>query len=150
MTAFVTVDDGEEVKDALADLLQAAGVRFDEVRDGHELGAADPLRTSGSDTELVSTMRRAAIDLRRAAALAGDTVKRTPGSLSPREREVLELAARGLTADGIAAELFLSAETVRTHTRNAIRKLGARNRLHAVVMALSAGTIAAPTEAPPL
>ncbi len=57
---------------------------------------------------------------------------------------MLELSARGLTADGVAEELFLSVETVRTHTRNAIKKLGARNRLHAVVIALSAGVIATP------
>lgn len=143
MTAFVTVDDGEEVKDALAELLDAAGVKVADAQ-------SEPLRTAGSDEELVSAMRRAALDLRRAAALNGDVVPGTTGSLSPREREVLELAARGLTADGIAGELFLSAETVRTHTRNAIRKLGARNRLHAVVMALTAGVIAVPSDAPSL
>lgn len=143
MTAFVTVDDGEEVKDALADLLEAAGVQVDDPR-------SEPLRTGGSDEELVSAMRRAAFDLRRVAALSGDQARRNTSALSPRECEVLELAARGLTADGIAGELYLSAETVRTHTRNAIRKLGARNRLHAVVLALAAGTIAAPSEAPPL
>ena len=64
--------------------------------------------------------------------------------LSPRERQVLQLIATGLTADGVAAELYLSVETVRTHTRNAIRKLGARNRVHAVVLALARGDLELP------
>ena len=95
--------------------------------------------------EVVAAMRRATLGLRRAAVLDTGALdnESLATRLSPREREVLELSAKGLTADGVAAELFLSVETVRTHTRNAIKKLGARNRLHAVVIALSAGVIAA-------
>jgi putative two-component system response regulator len=56
--------------------------------------------------------------------------------LSPREREVLTLLAQGFTGDQIASELFLSPETIRTHLRNAMGKLSARTRLHAVTEAL--------------
>lgn len=145
MTPLVKVDDSAGVKDALAALLDAAGVPVTGTVGGEDVTV---LQSAAPPPELVATMRRATLGLRRAAALdtgAGDG-QSVAIRLSPREREVLELSARGLTADGVAAELFLSVETVRTHTRNAIKKLGARNRLHAVVIALSAGVIAAPAE----
>lgn len=61
--------------------------------------------------------------------------------LSPREREVLALMAQGLTAEGVGDRLGVSVETVRTHTRNAIRKTGARNRVHAITRSLINGEI---------
>jgi PAS domain S-box-containing protein len=57
-------------------------------------------------------------------------------ALSPRERQVLALLARGLTGEQIAERLVLSPETVRTHIRNAREKLGASTRVEAVTMAL--------------
>ena len=54
--------------------------------------------------------------------------------LSPREREILGLLANGRSGSEIAAELFLSGETVRTHVRNAVQKLGARTRTQAVAL----------------
>ena len=54
--------------------------------------------------------------------------------LSPREREVLELLVDGLQGPEIAEQLFLSLETVRTHIRNAVGKLGARTRVQAAAM----------------
>jgi DNA-binding NarL/FixJ family response regulator len=56
--------------------------------------------------------------------------------LSVREREVLDLLAQGLNGEDVAARLFLSPETVRTHIRNAMRKLQAETRVHAIVLAL--------------
>lgn len=56
--------------------------------------------------------------------------------LTPREREVVTLIARGLTSEQIAEELVVSGETVRTHARNALSALGARTRAHAVAIAL--------------
>ena len=56
--------------------------------------------------------------------------------LTPREREVVTLIARGLTSEQIAEELVVSGETVRTHARNALAALGARTRAHAVAIAL--------------
>ena len=49
--------------------------------------------------------------------------------------------AQGLTAEGVGEKLGVSAETVRTHTRNAIRKTGARNRVHAITRSLVNGEI---------
>ncbi len=62
--------------------------------------------------------------------------------LSPREREITNLMAEGRTAEAIGDEISVSVETVRTHVRNVIRKLQARNRVHAIAMALERGEIA--------
>jgi PAS domain S-box-containing protein len=59
-----------------------------------------------------------------------------PGSLTPREREIVRLMAVGRNGPEIAAELHLSHNTVRTHARNAMGKLGARSRAQLVAMAL--------------
>jgi DNA-binding CsgD family transcriptional regulator len=61
--------------------------------------------------------------------------------LSARELEVLALVAHGLSTEGIAGELFLSRNTVRSHVRHIHDKLGAQNRPHAVAIAFSAGLI---------
>jgi DNA-binding NarL/FixJ family response regulator len=62
-------------------------------------------------------------------------------SLTRRQREVLQLLADGLSTDGAAKRLGLSAETVRTHTKATIRRLEARDRAHAVAIALRSGLI---------
>jgi DNA-binding CsgD family transcriptional regulator len=64
------------------------------------------------------------------------------GRLSRREREVLALVAMGETSQAIAATLHLSAATVETHVRHAINKLRARNRPHAIALALASGELA--------
>ena len=61
--------------------------------------------------------------------------------LTAREREVLELLAGGLTATGIAEQLVLSPATVRTHVQNAIAKLQASTRVHAIALAIARGEI---------
>jgi len=61
--------------------------------------------------------------------------------LSPREREILDGVARGLSGDQLGEELAISPETVRTHIRNAMEKLEAHTRAHAVVIALRQGEI---------
>jgi DNA-binding NarL/FixJ family response regulator len=72
--------------------------------------------------------------------LSTPATSRVP-QLSPREREIMHLMAEGLTAEAIAEEIDISVETVRTHVRNAIRKLKARNRVHAIALALERGEI---------
>lgn len=58
------------------------------------------------------------------------------GKLTRRQREILQLLADGGSTVLAARELGLSEETVKTHTKNVLARLGARNRTHAVAIAL--------------
>jgi PAS domain S-box-containing protein len=66
-------------------------------------------------------------------------IDREPGQLSARELEIVRLIAQGESGPEIAAELHLAHDTVRTHVRNAMRKVGARSRAHLVAKVLGEG-----------
>jgi DNA-binding NarL/FixJ family response regulator len=70
-------------------------------------------------------------------------------ALTPREHEMLRLLAAGTPSGRIATELHISPATVRTHVQAIRRKLGARTRLEAVVIALGRGLIQPPPKPPP-
>jgi DNA-binding CsgD family transcriptional regulator len=73
------------------------------------------------------------------APVAAEGTGRLP--LTEREREVMTLVASGLQGGDIAERLFLSPETVKSHVHNALGKLGAHTRAHAVAIALVTGQI---------
>lgn len=60
-------------------------------------------------------------------------------SLSSRERQVLEMAARGMTNGQIAGLLHVSAHVVKFHLASVYRKLGAANRTQATVLLYESG-----------
>lgn len=68
---------------------------------------------------------------------------RRAGQLTRREQESLRLVAMGLTTTAAADQLGISPETVRTHVRNAMNKLGARTRAQAIAVAMRDGEIPA-------
>lgn len=63
------------------------------------------------------------------------------GPLTRRQRQILQLLADGLSTDAAANQLGLSAETVRTHAKATLGRLGARDRVHAVAIGLRSGVI---------
>ena len=107
-----------------------------------DAGARGYVLKSGPFDELLSAIAHVS----GGGAHVDPRVDRSPPSgaapaLSPREREVLTLMAGGLTAEQVATRLAVGVETVRTHVRNAVPKLGARNRVHAIALALERGEI---------
>ncbi len=70
---------------------------------------------------------------------AGPTTDPAGGPLTAREESVLDCAARGLTNQDIASELFISVSTVKSHIAALMHKLGARNRVEIVIWAYETG-----------
>ncbi|MFC7331445.1 response regulator [Marinactinospora rubrisoli] len=70
------------------------------------------------------------------------------GPLSPREVQVIELAARGLSNYQIARKLDITEGTVKRHMRNIFDKLGAQSRVEAANIAVASGLIASPIVVP--
>ena len=64
-----------------------------------------------------------------------------PEPLSTREREVLLLAAKGLSSKEVARRLFISERTVQTHLASIYDKLGSRNKTEALLLALKYGVV---------
>ena len=115
---------GFMLKDAPAEeLIRAVRV----VAEGQALLAPTVTRRLIADV----TSRRAAPRARPAALDA----------LTPREREVLELIARGLSNVEIAERLFVAEQTVKTHVGKVLSKLDLRDRAQAVVLAYETGLV---------
>jgi DNA-binding NarL/FixJ family response regulator len=115
--------------------------------DGLDSGARGYALKAGSTEELLQAIARVAaggsyVDPRLDRILLSPRATSGVPQLSPRERQIMHLMAEGLTAEAIGERLAVSVETVRTHVRNAIRKLRARNRVHAIALALERGEIA--------
>lgn len=120
--------------------------------EGLDSGAQGYALKAGPMQELVSAITQVAaggsyVDPRLDRILLAERATAKVSQLSPRERQVMGLMAEGRTAEVVGDQLGVSVETVRTHVRNAIRKLQARNRVHAIAIALERGEIA--LERPP-
>lgn len=123
-----------------------------------EAGAVGVLHKSIEIDDLLTAIRRVARggsllspdDLTRWLVAAQEARDRAwesdlvAGSLSPREREVLDLLAAGGTNHSIADTLGISPETVQTHIRNLNAKLDVGSRLEAVAKAMRLGIVGQP------
>ena len=106
------------------------------------------LRSAAAGEAVVSrrlTMRL--VDSMRRTRADGAGIRPVRSRLTPREWEVLDLLCAGRSTDEIAGTLVLSSETVRSHIKNLLRKLGVRSRGEAIAEArrLRAGLAAADT-----
>jgi PAS domain S-box-containing protein len=112
-----------------------------------ELVAADGSTVAvqwGAHVEVV-TGRRLVLFVALSTSTWGGRFRRTvredaaPIPLSARELEIVRLIAHGESGPEIAAELHIAHDTVRTHVRNAMHKVGARSRAHLVAKVLGEG-----------
>ncbi|SHM37827.1 response regulator [Cryptosporangium aurantiacum] len=133
---LTTFDLDEYVYDALS--AGASGFLLKDAP-GADLLAAVRIVARGDALLAPSITRRLIGDFarRRKRDLPGGDVT----ELTPREREVLGLIARGLSNAEIAAELFLAEQTIKTHVGHILTKLNLRDRTQAVVFAYQRGLV---------
>ena len=125
---FAASDTKARRKDALHDAGQALGP--DRARAAEQRGAAMSLATAAEYALMLT-----APDLQRPGAPPG------PGKLSAREQELVTLVAQGRTDAQIAAELYISIRTVRSHLDRIRDKTGSRRRADLTRLALSTGLV---------
>lgn len=115
------------------------------VQEGLEAGAAGYALKNGEIDDLLDAIAAAAAGRRYVDPRLRDLMDGPRQAvLSKRERQIMDLLACGLTGEQVAEQLVLSAETVKTHVRNAMGKLEATTRVHAVALALRDGQISPP------
>jgi PAS domain S-box-containing protein len=126
-----------------------------QVSAGDFAGEADLVRADGSTVRVqwgahavVATGRQLVLLVALSTSRWGGRFRRkvsadgAPHRLSARELEIVGLVALGHSGPEIAAELRIAHETVRTHVRNAMLKVGARSRAHLVAKTLAEGAVA--------
>jgi DNA-binding NarL/FixJ family response regulator len=103
---------------------------------------------AGGEALLSPSVTRRVIDTVARQPVLGPASDPRLDELTPREREVLGLIARGLSNPEIAAELVVEGTTVKSHVKRVLAKLDARDRVHAVILAYELGVIAPGSHGP--
>jgi DNA-binding NarL/FixJ family response regulator len=121
----------------------------DQLFSGLDSGARGYALKEGTPKELTAALDTVAdggtyVDPRLRQALLSERATRTQPVLSKRECQIMDLLAQGLTGEQVAERLVLSPDTVKTHIRNAMTKLEAHTRVHAIAIALREGFISPP------
>lgn len=140
----LSVDDltPPEARGLLASLWEAF-IRQGTQQGRYELLAPDGARVTVdySATANIAPGRHLSILMFPAAGSDEGSGSDSAAVLSAREREVLGLVAMGRSSGEIATALVLASSTIETHVRRCMDKLGARNRAHAIALALARGEI---------
>lgn len=128
--------------DGLRDLM-AAGVHGVLRRDVGPEDLLDTVRRIGNGERVVAATLLPLLFLGEGSSIPSPSTS-TDGSpaLTPKEREVTVLLARGASTAEIASALFVSPATVKTHLAHIYAKLGARGRHEAVARAVALGLVA--------
>jgi RNA polymerase sigma factor (sigma-70 family) len=100
---------------------------------------------AAGDSLLSPSVTRRVIDRMARQPAADISVAQRLEQLTPRERDVLELVARGLSNGEIAETLVIEESTVKTHMKRLLTKLRARDRVQAVIFAYESGLARAST-----
>jgi DNA-binding NarL/FixJ family response regulator len=93
------------------------------------------------DAVLAPSVTRRVVEAFHQLPARRDDLEARLATLTPREREVLVLLARGASNTAIAEHLVVSHATAKTHVRNVLAKLDLRDRVHAVVFAYESGLV---------
>jgi DNA-binding NarL/FixJ family response regulator len=126
---------------AIAIILYTAHGERGLLAEGLDCGARGYVLKDAPPDDIIRAVKRVAeggayVDPTLASELVSPKATERIPALSTREREILGLLANGFSNPEIAARLFISPETVRTHVRNAMAKLEADTRTQAVALAL--------------
>jgi DNA-binding NarL/FixJ family response regulator len=141
---LTTYDLDEYVYDALQ-----AGASGFLLKDTPPAQLADGIRSvAAGEALLAPTVTRRLIEEFARLRPGGQARPAELDELTPRELEVLQLLARGLSNAEIAAALVLSDTTIKTHVGHVLGKLGVRDRVQAVVLAYESGLVT-PGSPPP-
>ncbi len=160
----LTLPDGEgielirELRDAnrnFAALILTASLDKAEHARAVEAGAAGVIHKSADVDEILDATRRLGagetllspqelVELLRIAGRSREQEREARisiGQITPREKEVLQTLAEGLSNKEIAARLHMSVDTERTHMMNILNKLGVHSRLQALLFAARHGLV---------
>ena len=139
---LTTYDLDQHVYDALR--AGASGFLLKSMR-GRELVEAVRVVAAGESLLAPTVTRRLIADVVRGGPLPDPGSAKRLAALSRRETDTLRALARGLSNAEIAADLFVTEHTVKTHVSNLLAKLGLRDRVQAVVLAYESGLVVAGT-----
>jgi DNA-binding NarL/FixJ family response regulator len=143
---LTTFDLDEYVYEALR--AGASGFLLKDMR-RHELVAAVRTVAAGAALLAPTVTRRLIADVVARSRPASPRADFRLATLTARETETLRLVARGLSNAEIAAELYVTEHTVKTHVSSILSKLDLRDRVQAVVLAYESGLVLPGDIAPP-
>jgi DNA-binding NarL/FixJ family response regulator len=136
---LTTFDLDEYVYDALA--AGASGFLLKDMA-GEEICAAVRQAARGGDALLAPAVTRRLVERFARSGTGGHSAHPGLARLTERELEVLRLMASGLANHEIATRLYIGETTVKTHVARIFTKLGARDRVQAVIIAHQSGVVA--------